>query len=121
MVTTISPLNKGEINVNFFDKFKKKPKKENSFSECDEHASDFTPDCPAITALKESNQLEDDLSISYEWWDLYDFCNKIGLEKDKPKKYEVTVSIEKDKVNIRFNDKHNTALFIDDQLTVDWE
>lgn len=110
--------------MNFFDKFKKKPKfekKENSFSECDEHASDFTPDCPAITALKESNQLEDDLSISYEWWDLYDFCNKIGLEKDKPKKYEVTVSIEKDKVNIRFNDKHNTALFIDDQLTVDWE
>ena len=98
--------------MNFFDKFKKKPKKENSFSECDEHA---------ITALKESNQLEDDLSISYEWWDLYDFCNKIGLEKDKPKKYEVTVSIEKDKVNIRFNDKHNTALFIDDQLTVDWE
>jgi len=106
--------------MNFFDKFKKKPKQENSLAELDEHASDFTPDCPAITSLKETQELQEEVKI--EWYDLYDFCNKIGIEKnDKPKKFEVSVVIKDDKVHIRFDDKHNTALFIDDQLTVDWE
>lgn len=109
--------------MSIFNKFLTKPKRQEikKFSDNEQHTSDFSPDCPAITKLKEDNELADDLDIEFEWFGLLDFFEELDAKKGKTNKYNVTVLWIDNIIKIRFDNKKNTALIIHEDLTIDWE